>query len=48
VTILEARASHLARRAERVWESSPGMPAIVFVIDEYAELADDASEAVKA
>jgi hypothetical protein len=47
VKILEARANHLAERGERVWEPSPDMPALVIVIDEYAELADDAPEAIR-
>jgi FtsK/SpoIIIE family len=47
VKILEARANHLAERGERVWEPSPDMPALVIIIDEYAELADDAPEAIK-
>ena len=47
VKILEARANHLAERGQRVWEPSPDMPALVIIIDEYAELADDAPEAIK-
>jgi FtsK/SpoIIIE family len=47
VAILEARAAHLAERGERVWEPLPEMPALIIVIDEYAELADDAPEAIK-
>jgi hypothetical protein len=47
VKILEARAAHLAERGERIWEPSPDMPALVIIIDEYAELADDAPEAIK-
>lgn len=45
VAILEARADHLASTGRRVWDPSPRMPALVIVIDEYAELADDAPEA---
>ncbi|WP_433464391.1 FtsK/SpoIIIE domain-containing protein [Spirillospora sp. CA-128828] len=45
VAILEARADHLASTGRRVWDPSPQMPALVIVIDEYAELADDAPEA---
>ena len=30
-----------------VWEPSPDMPALVVIIDEYAELADDAPDAVR-
>ena len=47
VKILEARAAHLAERGERVWEPSPDMPALIIVIDEYAELADEAPEAIR-
>jgi hypothetical protein len=47
VKILEARAAHLAERGERVWEPSPDMPALIIVIDEYAELVDDAPAAVR-
>jgi len=47
VAILEARAALLAARGQRVWEPSPDMPALIILIDEYAELVDDASGAVK-
>jgi hypothetical protein len=47
VAILEARAAMLAERGQRVWEPSPDLPALIIVIDEYAELADDASDAIK-
>jgi S-DNA-T family DNA segregation ATPase FtsK/SpoIIIE len=47
VKILEARSAYLAERGERVWEPSPDLPALVIIIDEYAELADDAPEAIK-
>ena len=47
VAILEARAALLAERGQRVWEPSPDMPALVIIIDEYAELADDAPDAIK-
>ena len=47
VAILEARAALLAERAQRVWEPSPEMPALIILIDEYAELVDEAPEAVK-
>jgi len=46
VAVLEARAAVLAGRGQRVWEPAPDMPALVVVIDEYAELVDDAPEAV--
>jgi len=41
VAVLEARAAWLAARGRRVWEPSPELPALVIVIDEYAELADE-------
>jgi DNA translocase FtsK/SpoIIIE-like protein len=47
VRVLEARAALLAERRQRIWEPSPGMPALVIIIDEYAELADDAPDAVR-
>ena len=47
VAILEARAALLAARGQRVWEPSSNMPALIILIDEYAELVDDAPGAVK-
>jgi biotin operon repressor len=47
VAILHARAELLAATGRRVWEPSPDMPALLIIIDEYAELADDAPEAVR-
>jgi hypothetical protein len=47
VAVLEARAGYLAARAKRVWEPSPAYPAVVIVIDEYAELAETAPPAVR-
>jgi S-DNA-T family DNA segregation ATPase FtsK/SpoIIIE len=47
VAILEARADLLATTGQRVWEPTWDMPALVILIDEYAELADDAPEATK-
>jgi S-DNA-T family DNA segregation ATPase FtsK/SpoIIIE len=47
VAILHARAELLAAAGRRVWEPSPDMPALVIIIDEYAELADDAPDAVR-
>ena len=47
VAILEARAALLAARGQRTWEPSPDMPALIILIDEYAELVDDAPGAVK-
>ena len=46
VAILQARASHLAAAGRRVWEPSPGTPALVIIVDEYAELADEAPDAM--
>jgi hypothetical protein len=45
VAILEARAGYLAETGRRIWEPSPGMPALVIIVDEYAELVDSAPEA---
>ena len=45
VAVLEARAAMLAATGQRVWQPSPEMPALVIIVDEYAELADDAPEA---
>jgi hypothetical protein len=47
VAILEARAAMLATHGHRVWEPSPDLPALIIIIDEYAELADDAPDAIK-
>jgi FtsK/SpoIIIE family len=47
VAVVHARAEVLAATGRRVWEPSPDMPALVIVIDEYAELADDAPNGVK-
>jgi hypothetical protein len=47
VTILEARAAMLAEQRQRVWEPEPQRPALVILIDEYAELADDAPAAIR-
>ena len=46
MAILQARAEQLAAEGRRTWEPSPDMPALVIIIDEYAELADDAPEAM--
>ncbi|MFA1539407.1 FtsK/SpoIIIE domain-containing protein [Actinomadura monticuli] len=45
VTVLEARAEWLATNGRRVWDPTPEHPALVIVVDEYAELADDAPDA---
>jgi S-DNA-T family DNA segregation ATPase FtsK/SpoIIIE len=46
VAVLQARAARLAATGRRVWEPSPDMPALVILIDEYAELADEAPDAM--
>ena len=47
VTILYARAQHLADHGWREWEPSGHMPVLVIIIDEYAELAEQAPGAMK-
>ncbi len=47
VAILYARAQHLADNGWREWQPSQAMPALVIVIDEYAELAEQAPRAMK-
>jgi len=42
VVVLHARAELLAATGRRVWEPAPGAPALVIVIDEFAELTDEA------
>jgi hypothetical protein len=46
VAVLQARAAWMATAGRRVWEPSPDMPALVIIIDEYAELADEAPAAM--
>lgn len=46
VAVLDARAHASSRYNTRVWEPTPDAPALVIVIDEYAELADTAPAAV--
>jgi S-DNA-T family DNA segregation ATPase FtsK/SpoIIIE len=46
VAILDTRAARLAEAGQRLWQPSPAEPALVVVIDEYAELSDDAPAAV--
>ncbi|HEU5157316.1 MAG TPA: cell division protein FtsK [Streptosporangiaceae bacterium] len=45
VKILNARADALTRNGARLWAPEPAAPALVIVIDEYAELADEAPDA---
>jgi hypothetical protein len=47
VAVLEARAAALAEQGRRVWEPRPEMPALIILIDEYAELVDDAPQAIR-
>ena len=47
VTILYARAEHLADHGWREWQPSETVPALVIIIDEYAELAEQAPRAMK-
>jgi DNA segregation ATPase FtsK/SpoIIIE, S-DNA-T family len=41
---LDRRAADLAARGRRVWDPAPDMPALVIVVDEYAELPPQARE----
>jgi S-DNA-T family DNA segregation ATPase FtsK/SpoIIIE len=45
VAVLEARAASLAASGLRTWQPSAERPALVILVDEYAELADDAPDA---
>ena len=46
VAILEARAEYLAATGKRIWEVTPAMPALLIIIDEYAELRESAPDAM--
>ena len=46
VAILKGRAEYLASVGRRTWEPTPEMPALVIIIDEYAELAEEAPDAM--
>jgi hypothetical protein len=46
VAVMQARAAWLAERGQRTWEPSPDMPALVIIIDEYAELSEQAPDAM--
>ena len=46
VAIVKGRAEYLASIGRRTWEPTQEMPALVIVIDEYAELAEEAPEAM--
>ncbi|MGI5284872.1 FtsK/SpoIIIE domain-containing protein [Nonomuraea polychroma] len=41
VAILDGRADHLTQQGLRVWEPSPDAPALIILIDEYAELIEE-------
>jgi S-DNA-T family DNA segregation ATPase FtsK/SpoIIIE len=45
VAVLDGRAEDLAAMGLRVWEPSPDRPALVILVDEYAELAENAPDA---
>jgi hypothetical protein len=45
VAILEGRADHLTATGQRVWQPTQDMPALVIIVDEYAELAENAPDA---
>ncbi|MFC7384335.1 cell division protein FtsK [Sphaerisporangium rhizosphaerae] len=47
VAVLDGRADMLAQQGQRVWQPRPDAPALVILIDEYAELVDEAPEAVR-
>src|SRR5579872_4257958 len=47
VAIQETRAAWLASHGRRAWEPSPDMPALIVIIDEYAELKDEAPDAMR-
>jgi hypothetical protein len=47
VTILYARAQHLSDHGRREWQPSQAMPALVIIIDEYAELAEQVPAALR-
>ena len=47
VTILYARAQYLTGISKREWQPSERMPVLVIIIDEYAELAEQAPRALK-
>jgi S-DNA-T family DNA segregation ATPase FtsK/SpoIIIE len=47
VTVLYARAEHMAGHGWREWQPSEAAPALVIIIDEYAELAEQVPRALK-
>ncbi|MFF4771418.1 cell division protein FtsK [Microtetraspora fusca] len=46
VAILDGRAEMLAMQGVRVWEPTPQAPALIVLVDEYAELVDEAPAAI--
>jgi FtsK/SpoIIIE family len=44
--IIQARAEYLAEHGRRTWEPSLEMPALIIIIDEYAELAEQSPDAM--
>lgn len=46
VAILDGRAEMLAMRGVRVWDPTPQAPALIILVDEYAELVDEAPDAI--
>ncbi|MEU4724772.1 helix-turn-helix domain-containing protein [Nonomuraea dietziae] len=46
VRVLDGRAEMLAMHGLRVWEPAHDAPALIILIDEYAELVDDAPDAI--
>ena len=46
VAVLETRARQLAANGQRLWMPTPAAPALIVVIDEYAELADESPAAI--
>ncbi|MEV0230165.1 hypothetical protein [Nonomuraea sp. NPDC050786] len=42
VAILDGRADHLTQQGLRVWEPCPDAPALIVLINEYAELIEEA------
>jgi DNA segregation ATPase FtsK/SpoIIIE, S-DNA-T family len=46
VAVLDARARQMAADGSRLWAPTPSAPALIVVVDEYAELADEAPVAI--
>jgi S-DNA-T family DNA segregation ATPase FtsK/SpoIIIE len=44
VTEVDRRAAVMTRKGERTWEPAPDSPALVTVVDEYAEMPDEAQD----